>query len=67
MHSRQNLVRVGCSNPPEVDRLWLWVCYNKVPVHRIFYLLKGDYQAVVLHIKLRLKPRSLKTHKTNGP
>ena len=23
--------------------IWLWVCYNKVPIYPIFYLLKGDY------------------------
>ena len=27
---------------PEVDRIWLWVFYNKIPIYPIFYLLKGD-------------------------
>ena len=31
------------SSPPEVDRMWLWVYYNKIPIYPIFYLLKGDY------------------------
>ena len=28
---------------PEVDRIWLWVYFNKIPIYPIFYLLKGDY------------------------
>ena len=32
-------------SPPEVDRIWLWVYYNKIPIYRIFYLLKGGYRA----------------------
>ena len=28
---------------PYVDRIWLWVYYNKIPMYPIFYLLKGDY------------------------
>ena len=27
--------------PPYVDRIWLWVYYNKIPIYPIFYLLKG--------------------------
>ena len=30
-------------NPPKVDRVWLWVYYEKIPIYPIFYLLKGDY------------------------
>ena len=26
-----------------VDRRWLWVCFNKIPIYPIFYVLKGDY------------------------
>ena len=29
---------------PEVDRIWLWVHYIKIPIYTIFYLLKGDYR-----------------------
>ena len=29
--------------PRLVDRIWLWVYYNKIPIYPIFYLLKGDY------------------------
>ena len=32
-------------SPPLVDRIWLWVCSNKIPIYPIFYLLKGDYRA----------------------
>ena len=28
----------------EVDRRRLWVCYDKIPIYPIFYLLKGDYR-----------------------
>ena len=27
---------------PEVDRIWPWVYYHKIPIYPIFYLLKGD-------------------------
>ena len=27
---------------PEVDKIWLWIYYNKSPTYSIFYLLKGD-------------------------
>ena len=30
-------------SPPKVDRIWLWVHYEKIPIYPIFYLLKGDY------------------------
>ena len=33
----------GVYSPPLVDRIWLWVYYNKIPIYPIFYLLKGDY------------------------
>ena len=28
---------------PEVDEIWLWVYYNKIPIDPIFYVLNGDY------------------------
>ena len=28
-----------------MDRIWLWVYCNKIPIYPIFYLLKGDYRA----------------------
>ena len=34
-------------SPPSGDRIWLWANYNKIPMHPIFYLLKGDYDAVM--------------------
>ena len=36
--------RGGTYRPPYVDRIWLWVDYNKIPMYPIFYLLKGDYR-----------------------
>ena len=36
-------------SPPEVDRIWLWVYYNKSPIYPIFYLLKGDYRVLGLY------------------
>ena len=32
----------GFSNPPQVDRIWLWVYYSKIPIYPVFYLLKVD-------------------------
>ena len=29
-------------SPPYVDRIWLWVYYNQIPIYPIFYLLKED-------------------------
>ena len=29
-----------CS-PPQVDRIWLWVYYIKIPIYPILYLLRG--------------------------
>ena len=34
-------------SPPKVDRIWLWVYYNKISIYPIFYLLKGDYNISV--------------------
>ena len=28
-------------SPPEVDRIWLWAYYNKIPIYPIFYLPQG--------------------------
>ena len=30
-------------SPPEVDRIWLRVYHNKIPIYPIFYRLKRDY------------------------
>ena len=30
--------------PPQVNRIWLWVYYNKIPIYPIFYLHTGDYK-----------------------
>ena len=37
---------------PQVDRIWLWVYFSKIPICPIFYLLKGDYNLCKLQ-----KPR----------
>ena len=31
-----------------VDRIWLWIYYNKIPIYPIdsFYLYKGDYREI---------------------
>ena len=29
--------------PPQVDRIWLWVYYNRIPIYITFYLPEGDY------------------------
>ena len=28
-----------------LDRIWLWVCYSKIPIYPTFYLLEGDYRS----------------------
>ena len=28
--------------PCDVDRIWVWVFCNKIPIYPIFYRLKGD-------------------------
>ena len=30
-----------------MDRIWLWVYYNQIPIYPIFYLLKGDYKGTI--------------------
>ena len=40
----RHLFQITSYSPPEVDRKWLWVYYDKIPIYTIFYLLKGgDY------------------------
>ena len=34
-------------NPPYVDRIWLWVYYDKIPIYPMFYLPKGDYMLIL--------------------
>ena len=42
--SEDSAVRTrGVYSPPSVDRIWLWVNHNKIPIYPIFYVLKGDY------------------------
>ena len=36
--------------PLKIDRIWLWVFYNKIPIYLLFYLLKGDYRGLGLRI-----------------
>ena len=33
----------GIYSPPQVDRIWLWVFLDSIPIYPILYLLKGDY------------------------
>ena len=40
-----------------VDRIWLWVYYNKTLIYPIFYLPKGDYKVIwPLHAPCRNPP-----------
>ena len=36
--------KVRVYSPPQVDRIWLRVCYDKTCIYLIVYLLKGDYR-----------------------
>ena len=38
-----NEIEAGVLNVKAVDSIWLWVCYNKIPIYPIVYLLKGNY------------------------
>ena len=38
--SRKTLKRYS---PPWVDRIWLWVYDDRIPIYPRLYLLKGDY------------------------
>ena len=31
-------------SPPYVDRTWLWVVHNEIPIYPVFYVRKGDYR-----------------------
>ena len=42
--SATNSMQFQASSPPSVDRKWVWVDFNTIPIHPIFYLLKGDYK-----------------------
>ena len=42
-------------SPPQVDRIWLWAYYNKIPIYRIFYLRKADYKGLGLALGLWLR------------
>ena len=42
--SATNSMQFQASSPPSVDRIWAWVYYNTIPIHPIFYLLKGDHK-----------------------
>ena len=45
-HHHCHLIAVtNTYSPPQVERIWLWVYYNKIPIQPIFYLLKGAYIA----------------------
>ena len=36
-------VQLKLQSPLRFDRIWLWICHNKIPIYPIFYLLQGDY------------------------
>ena len=41
METTEYVGMIRVYSPPEVDRTWLWVKYNKIPIYPIFCLLKG--------------------------
>ena len=49
MHACSETLHMKAYSPPQVDRKWLWVYYNKIPNYPIFYLLKGDYTCKYIH------------------
>ena len=38
--------RTPTVSPNYVDRIWLWVFYEKIPIYAIFYLLRRDYASM---------------------
>ena len=42
--SRKTGLGFRAYSSPSVDRIWLWVYSNKIPIYPIFYLFKGDYR-----------------------
>ena len=50
-------LRFRCSSSLQVDRIWLWIYSNTIPIYPIFYLLKGDYRVRVSVFSV--DPRSL--------
>ena len=43
VHVYGQSLKVWACSPPSVDRIWLRVYQNKIPIYPIFYLLRGDY------------------------
>ena len=41
METREYIGMIRVYRHPLVDRIWLWVCYSKIFIYPIFYLLKG--------------------------
>ena len=35
-------------SPPSVNRIWLWVYHDKIPIYPNLYLLKGDFKLRVI-------------------
>ena len=50
-------------SPPQVDRIWLWVYYNKILIYRIFYLHKADYKGLgcITFLRKRLEDKGCDT------
>ena len=43
----------GVHGPPEVDRIWRWVCYSKIPIYPNFIYLRGT---IPLKLQIPLTP-----------
>ena len=66
MQSRVRAPRLGFRvySPPEVDKIWLWVYCNKIPIYPIFHLLKGTIGS---YLKQASKSRHGSFPRIGGP
>ena len=48
--STEGVGRSSTYTPPRVDRIWLWLYYNEIPIYPTFYLSKGTTICILLCI-----------------
>ena len=53
-------------SPPEVDRIWLWVYHNKIPIYPIFFLLKGTIGSIGVTKEVVAKLGAMRGSRVSG-
>ena len=46
-------------SPPAVERIWLWMSSNKIPIYPIFYLFNGNYVSSAASLAAAMHSASL--------